>query len=100
METLYYNLQDPPQWDPQPEDLPSDSGAVLVMRHSVRYPMVAGQFGTQIELTPIGIERANDLGRTWGDRIQKVSSSSSFRCIKTGEQIILGAGLNLSLIHI
>ena len=50
METLYYNLQDPPQWDPQPEDLPSDSGAVLVMRHSVRYPMVAGQFGTQIEL--------------------------------------------------
>ena len=63
METLYYNLQDPPQWDPQPEDLPSDSGAVLVMRHSVRYPMVAGQFGTQIELTPIGIERANELGR-------------------------------------
>ena len=53
METLYYNLQDPPQWDPQPEDLPSDSGAVLVMRHSVRYPMVAGQFGTQIELTPV-----------------------------------------------
>lgn len=99
METLYYNLQDPPQWDPQPEDLPSDSGAVLVMRHSVRYPMVAGQFGTQIELTPIGIERANDLGRTWGDRIQKVSSSSSFRCIKTGEQIILGAGLNATTLH-
>ena len=71
METLYYNLQDPPQWDPQPEDLPSDSGAVLVMRHSVRYPMVAGQFGTQIELTPSGIECANELGRTWGDRIQK-----------------------------
>ena len=99
METLYYNLQEPPQWNPQPEDLPSDSGAVLVMRHSVRYPMVAGQFGTQIELTPIGIERANDLGRTWGNRIQKVSSSSSYRCVKTGEQIILGAGLNATTLH-
>ena len=67
METLFYNLQDPPQWDPQPEDLPSDSGAVLVMRHSVRYPMVAGQFGTQIELTPTGIERETileELGAT------------------------------------
>ena len=93
METLYYNLQDLPQWNPKPEDLPSDSGAVLVMRHSVRYPMVAGQFGTQIELTPSGIERANDLGRTWGNRIRKVSSSSSFRCVKTGDQIILGACL-------
>ena len=99
METLYYNLQDPPQWNPKPEDLPSDSGAVLVMRHSVRYPMVAGQFGTQIELTPTGIERANDLGRTWGNRIQKVSSSSSYRCVKTGEQIILGAGLNATTLH-
>ena len=99
METLYYNLQDPPQWDPQPEDLPSDSGAVLVMRHSVRYPMVAGQFGTQIELTPSGIECAKELGRTWGSRIQKVSSSSSFRCVKTGEQIILGAGLNATTLH-
>lgn len=99
METLYYNLQEPPQWNPKPEDLPSDSGAVLVMRHSVRYPMVAGQFGTQIELTPTGIERANDLGRTWGGRIQKVSSSSSYRCVKTGEQIILGAGLNATTLH-
>ena len=99
METLYYNLQDPPQWNPKPEDLPSDSGAVLLMRHSVRYPMVAGQFGTQIELTPTGIERANDLGRTWGGRIQKVSSSSSYRCVKTGEQIILGAGLNATTLH-
>ena len=99
METLYYNLQDPPQWNPQPEDLPSNSGAVLLMRHSVRYPMVAGQFGTQIELTPTGIERANDLGRTWGGRIQKVSSSSSYRCVKTGEQIILGAGLNATTLH-
>jgi len=99
METLYYNLQEPPQWNPKPEDLPSDSGAVLVMRHSVRYPMVAGQFGTQIELTPTGIERANDLGRTWGSRIQKVSSSSSYRCVKTGEQIILGAGLNATTLH-
>ena len=99
METLYYNLQEPPQWNPKPEDLPSDSGAVLVMRHSVRYPMVAGQFGTQIELTPTGIERANDLGRTWGNRIQKVSSSSSYRCVKTGEQIILGAGLNATTLH-
>ena len=99
METLYYNLQDPPQWNPKPEDLPSYSGAVLLMRHSVRYPMVAGQFGTQIELTPTGIERANDLGRTWGSRIQKVSSSSSYRCVKTGEQIILGAGLNATTLH-
>ena len=99
METLYYNLQDPPQWDPQPEDLPSDSSAVLVMRHSVRYPMVAGQFGTQIELTPLGIERAIELGRNWGNRIQKVSSSSSYRCVKTGEQIILGAGLNATTLH-
>jgi len=61
--------------------------------------MVAGQFGTQIELTPTGIERANDLGRTWGSRIQKVSSSSSYRCVKTGEQIILGAGLNATTLH-
>jgi len=99
METLYYNLQDPPQWNPKLEDLPSYSGAVLLMRHSVRYPMVAGQFGTQIELTPTGIERANDLGRTWGSRIQKVSSSSSYRCVKTGEQIILGAGLNATTLH-
>ena len=99
METLYYNLQDPPQWNPKLEDLPSYSGAVLLMRHSVRYPMVAGQFGTQIELTPTGIERANDLGRTWGGRIQKVSSSSSYRCVKTGEQIILGAGLNATTLH-
>ena len=99
METLYYNLQDPPQWNPKPEDLPSNSGAVLLMRRSVRYPMVAGQFGTQIELTPSGIERANDLGRTWGNRIQKVSSSSSFRCVKTGDQIILGAGLNATTLH-
>ena len=99
MEKIYYNLQDPPTWKPSPEDLPADSGAVLLMRLSIRPPMIAGQFGTQIKLTPTGLTRAAELGEAWGPRILQVSSSSSLRCMKTGDQIIRGAGLKLTTLH-
>jgi phosphohistidine phosphatase SixA len=96
---LYYNKQDPPIWNPDPKDLPEGCGAVLLMRHSIRPPMIAGKFGTQIELTSEGIAKALNVGKRWGNRILGVSCSSSFRCIQTGEKIIEGSGLELSPLH-
>ena len=99
IKSLYYNLSDQPEFQLTSADLPQDSGAVLVIRHSIRPPMHAGNFGVPLELTKEGIRVARKFGEFWENHIRKVSTSSSLRCIQTGNEIIRGAGLDLSVLH-
>ncbi len=99
MKALYYNDPARPEILPSHEDFPGGSGVVLFTRHSIRPPMLAGKFGSGIELNAEGIEYARQVGRYWGRRIARVSSSSSIRCMQTAQAMIDGAGMDLSVLH-
>lgn len=72
--------------------VPKHTRAALLIRHSLRYPIPPGEYGTHIPLTPEGIELAEQWGRHMGDAVGKVFSSPSGRCIETGEAILRGSG--------
>ena len=99
IESLYYNLPHQAEFQLGCADLPKDSGAVVLTRHSIRPPMHAGHFGTPLELNGEGIRIARKFGRFWGNRIHRVSTSSSLRCVQTGNEIIHGAVLKLPVLH-
>ncbi len=95
--TLYFNRQHLPDWSPTLAALPDQEGVVIFMRHSVRPEIPEGKFGMQVDLTEEGVQAAQALGAALGKRLQQVSASASTRCLQTGEALIQGAQVPLSV---
>lgn len=72
--------------------VPRAVGAALLIRHSIRAHIPPGVDGDEVELTERGRRLAEAFGRLLVDRLGEVRSSTSPRCIQTGESIALGAG--------
>lgn len=75
--------------------LPSESGVVLLTRHSVREQADNARPGFDIPLTPEGIALALQWGAALDRPIHQVYSSHSPRCVHTGEAMLEGAGVTL-----
>ena len=97
MSELYYNSLTLPDLEPTLALLPEDVGVVWLMRHSLRPPLSAKIFGQQVDLTPEGVQLAEQFGRRFPRRLVSVRSSPSKRCIQTGEAVIRGAEAELAV---
>jgi hypothetical protein len=97
--TLYFNRQNLPDWQPTLSLLPPNEGVVVLMRHSVRPEIPEGRFGMQVDLTPEGVEAAEQLGAQFQGRLDYLASSSSGRCVQTGEAVSRGAQAALEVEH-
>lgn len=66
--------------------------AVVLVRHAEREPFAKGEPGSQKKLTPRGERAALTFGEKLGDRLVKAYASPMFRCMRTAELILTGAG--------
>ena len=95
---IYYHSQTPGDLTATlacAESLPQ--GQLLLLRHSVRPPFPPGVFHCQVDLTPEGVQFAEALGARLGTKITQIDTSTSTRCVQTGEALLRGAGSNLSV---
>ena len=74
-----------------------EHGLILLVRHSIRYPITEGAFGNEIGLTPEGIQLAQQLGRFIHHDIAFILSSPLDRCISTGLAMIEGNDTSLDI---
>ncbi len=75
--------------------VPDHVAAGLLIRHSLRYPIPPGEYGTDIPLTPEGIQLAEQWGKAMGASVGNVFSSLSGRCVETGKAVIRGSGQHI-----
>jgi hypothetical protein len=77
--------------------LPSDASAGLVMRHSIRFPIVSEAEVYLAGLTPEGFEQAEEMGREIAKlrRLRRLFASPVQRCIDTAASIAKGANSQL-----
>lgn len=82
-------------------DAPSEALAggrwSILLRHAERPPIPAGEFGTELSITPAGRAAAEQLGRRIGKRLLGLVTSPIPRCVQTGEAIRHGAGVALQI---
>jgi broad specificity phosphatase PhoE len=73
---------------------PRDQPVALLMRHSIRYPILDVENGDLVGLTPEGEQLARDFGMQLKDHYSpgRVLSSPVGRCIQTARLIAEGAG--------
>ena len=70
----------------------STQPVVLLVRHSDRPALTAGDVGVKVPLTDPGRERAHRLGELLGDRLVSLHSSYMVRCQQTAQCMRSGAG--------
>lgn len=73
------------------ERVPQDRPVILLIRHSVRDDLPAGDAGDALPITEAGRRLANELGAIIGRRLQTLRSSPLVRCIQTAEALRDGA---------
>lgn len=67
------------------------ASSVLILRHSIREAIPAGEVGNNISLTTEGRELAQILGASIATRLATITSSPIGRCTDTAEHILKGA---------
>ena len=67
------------------------ASSALVLRHSIREAIPAGEAGNNIPLTAEGRELARILGASIASRLATIASSPIGRCTQTAEHILKGA---------
>lgn len=71
-------------------NLPETASVAMLMRHAERPPILDGQIGNDLPITPDGIAASRALGALFGSRIASVRTSPIRRCVETGAEIIAG----------
>ena len=69
----------------------SFASSALIIRHSIREAIPAGETGNNIPLTAEGRQLAELLGESISSRLASVTSSPIGRCTETAEHILRGA---------
>ncbi|MBM4366482.1 MAG: histidine phosphatase family protein [Deltaproteobacteria bacterium] len=80
-------------------EAPPGRATVLLIRHSARGPIPAGEPGNDVLLLPEGKELARDLGRLVRARLRTVHASPVRRCIETAESIVDGAEIEANIVE-
>jgi hypothetical protein len=73
------------------EEAPSDRPVVVLLRHSVRFPIPDDGGGHDVPLTEDGHRLARELGRVIGPRLRTLRASPLVRCVETAEGLRAGA---------
>lgn len=79
------------------EEIAEDVPVAILLRHSVRGDISAGDAGYGVPLTEIGGQLARDLGAMLGNRLKSIHSSPFIRCIQTGKWLKDGAGVDVEI---
>lgn len=79
------------------ERAPTDRPVALLLRHSTRGPIPAGEAGGEVPLTEMGWDNARRLGRDLGARLRSLHSSPVRRCIQTANALREGANVDLNI---
>lgn len=80
------------------EEAPIDRAVVVLLRHSVRDQLPAGDAGYVLPITDIGRRLAIELGEILRGRLRTLHASPLIRCIQTAEALAKGAQAKLSII--
>lgn len=81
------------------ERIPTDVPVVLLLRHSVRGHLPAGDAGHVLPITEIGRKLARQFGEKVGGRLRSLHASPLVRCVQTAEAIQQGAGTRHGIIE-
>lgn len=78
--------------------IPRDRPVALLLRHSVREDLPAGEAGRILPITAIGRRLACQLGEALRGRLITLRSSPLVRCVQTAEALRQGAGAPLAVV--
>jgi broad specificity phosphatase PhoE len=77
---------------------PPTRSVALLLRHSVRDALPAGDVGDLVPLTDIGRRLAFEFGTQLRGRLRTLHTSPLLRCTQTAEALAAGAGVELPII--
>lgn len=80
------------------ERVPRDRAVVVLLRHSVRDQLPAGDVGYTLPITEIGQRLARKLGELLRGRLRTLRTSPLVRCLQTAESLRAGAGADGSIV--
>ena len=81
------------------ELVPDDRQVALLLRHSHRFPITVDTYGNIVNLTPEGVQRAEELGLILGKRqVGRLISSPLPRCMNTARALDRGAGWSVDIV--
>lgn len=80
------------------DTVPRDRPVALLLRHSVREDLPAGEAGRILPITPSGRALATQLGELLRGRLKSLHASPLTRCMQTAEAVRLGSGLADSVV--
>lgn len=89
----------PPSLLAQLERVPTGAPAALLIRHSVRNSLPAGDVGYTLPITEAGERLAQDLGAKLGERLATLHTSPLSRCVQTAEALRRGAGVSVEIVE-
>ena len=78
---------------------PADGATLLLLRHSARGPLPAGESGYDVRLLPEGKALARTLGSRIGGLLATLHTSPVPRCVETAEALVEGAGVRLGIVE-
>lgn len=77
---------------------PRDRAVVVLLRHSVRDSLPAGDAGHTLPITEVGHRLARELGERLRGQLRTLRSSPLLRCVQTAEALVEGAQAALPVI--
>lgn len=80
------------------EHAPVDRAVVVLLRHSVRDDLPAGDVGYTLPITEVGRRLALELGTRLRGRLCSLHASPLPRCIQTAEALAMGADYDLPIV--
>lgn len=87
----------PPSMDRLLDELPTHRPVAVLIRHSVRPSIAAGETGYELAITEDGVRIARQLGARVGTRLRTLRTSPVPRCVQTAGAIVDGAGRRLDV---
>ena len=81
------------------DQVPSDRGVAMLIRHSAREDLAPDDVGYELPITALGREMAVDLGSRLRGQIKTLHSSPLLRCTQTAEALAEGAEVDIPIIH-
>ena len=79
------------------DEVPPDRPVAMLIRHSVRNHLEAGDAGYHMPLTPDGHRLARDLGSQLGARLLSAHASPLVRTMQTSQRLVEGASTALQV---
>lgn len=80
------------------DQAPVDRAVVVLLRHSVRGHLSAGDVGYSLPITDVGHQLALELGGLLRNRLRTLHSSPLVRCLQTAEALAEGAGADVAVV--